>query len=179
MLLFLFIGEVVLSTVAFLSPNTFLQYFQDGLSKELVMNYRGDKDLSNLIDSMQIGLKCCGLTENGFRDWSYNEYFNCSMTNLRAERCSVPYSCCRNYNTSSIPSRMCGDKIQDLSQNSTVEINNIIYTRGCIVAFTELFEKNMNVAGIFCLSCALIQLFAMFLARSLQGQIYEQISRWM
>lgn len=179
MLLFLFIGEVALSTVAFVTPNAFLQYFKDGLSKDLVMKYRDDPNLQNIIDGMQTGLKCCGVSDKGYKDWSQNIYFNCSASNPSPERCSVPYSCCRNPRDldSGIINVMCGNSIQNIS--SVVEVNKFIYTRGCIEAFTEIFERNMNLAACLCLGCALIQLFAMFLARSLQGQIYSQRARWM
>uniref|UniRef100_A0A6G1SMJ9 Tetraspanin-33 n=1 Tax=Aceria tosichella TaxID=561515 RepID=A0A6G1SMJ9_9ACAR len=179
MLLFLFIGEVVLSTVAFVFPNAFLQYFKDGLSKDLIMKYRDDPNLQNIIDGMQTGLKCCGVSDKGYKDWSQNIYFNCSASNPSPERCSVPYSCCRNPRDfdSGIINVMCGNSIQNIS--SVVEVNKFIYTRGCIEAFTEIFERNMNFAACLCLGCALIQLFAMFLARSLQGQIYSQRARWM
>lgn len=179
MLLFLFIGEVVLSTVAFIFPNAFLQYFKEGLSKDLIMKYRDDANLQNIIDGMQIGLKCCGVSDKGYKDWSQNIYFNCSASNPSPERCSVPYSCCRNPRDldSGIINVMCGNSIQNIS--SVVEVNKFIYTRGCIEAFTEIFERNMNLAACLCLGCALIQLFAMFLARSLQGQIYSQRARWM
>lgn len=179
MLLFLFIGEVLLSTVAFVFPNAFLQYFKDGLSKDLIMKYRDDPNLQNIIDGMQTGLKCCGVSDKGYKDWSQNIYFNCSASNPSPERCSVPYSCCRNPRDldSGIINVMCGNSIQNIS--SVVEVNKFIYTRGCIEAFTEIFERNMNLAASLCLGAALIQLFAMFLARSLQGQIYSQRARWM
>lgn len=177
MLLFLFIGEVLLSTVAFVFPNAFLQYFKENLSKDLVMKYRDDPNLQNIIDGMQAGLKCCGVSDKGYKDWTQNIYFNCSASNPSSERCGVPYSCCRNTGESDLSNRMCGNSIQNIS--SVVEVNKFIYDRGCIEAFTEIFERNMNLAACLCLSCALIQLLAMFLARSLQGQIYSQRARWM
>ena len=97
MLLFLFIAEVILSTVAFVFPGSFLAYFKEALTKDLVMKYRiEDTNLQNIIDSMHTGLKCCGISDKGFKDWSQNIYFNCSATNPGPERCGVPYSCCRN-----------------------------------------------------------------------------------
>ncbi|KAH9375781.1 hypothetical protein HPB48_019143 [Haemaphysalis longicornis] len=35
------------------------------------------------------------MTEQSYRDWNVNPYFNCSLVNPSAERCSVPPSCCR------------------------------------------------------------------------------------
>lgn len=164
-----------MSTVAFVFPNAFLQYFKEGLSKDLVMKYRDDLNLQNIIDSVQKNLECCGVSDKGYKDWSQNIYFNCTNSNPSSERCGVPYSCCRL--DSGLINVMCGNSIQNIS--SVVEVNKFIYTRGCIVAFTEIFERNINLAACLCLGCALIQLFAMFLARSLQGQIYSQRARWM
>lgn len=179
MLLFLFIAEVLLSTVAFVFPHAFLLYFKEGLSKDLVMKYRDDPNLQNIIDSMQTGLKCCGVSDKGYKDWSQNMYFNCSSLNPSPEKCGVPYSCCRNARDldSGLINVMCGNSIQNIS--SVVELNKFIYTRGCIEAFTEIFDRNMNIAAMACLSCAVIQLLAMYLARSLQAQIYTQRARWM
>ncbi|KAH9405051.1 Synaptobrevin [Tyrophagus putrescentiae] len=70
----------------------------------------------------------------------------------------------------------CGFNMQNIS--SVVEVNKDIYTRGCIEAITETLEPNMNMVSIGCFVFAIVQLFAMFLARSLQGQIKSQLSRW-
>ncbi|KAH9375777.1 hypothetical protein HPB48_019147 [Haemaphysalis longicornis] len=35
------------------------------------------------------------MTEHSYQDWNVNQYFNCSVGNPSAERCSVPPSCCR------------------------------------------------------------------------------------
>ena len=96
MLLLLFIGEIVLSTVAFVFPNTLSHYFKDKLSKEPLIKYRDDANLQNIIDFVQEELKCCGISDAGYKDWSQNIYFNCTQSNPSSERCSVPYSCCRD-----------------------------------------------------------------------------------
>lgn len=96
MLLILFIGEIVLSTVAFVFPNSLSHYLKDTLAKDPLMKYRDDANLQNLIDVIQRELKCCGISDAGYKDWSQNIYFNCSVTNPSPEKCAVPYSCCRN-----------------------------------------------------------------------------------
>ena len=96
MLLILFIGEIVLSTVAFVFPNSLSNYLKDSLAKDPLMKYRDDANLQNLIDVLQKELKCCGISDGGYKDWSQNIYFNCSLTNPSPEKCAVPYSCCRN-----------------------------------------------------------------------------------
>jgi tetraspanin-33 len=96
MLLILFIGEIVLSTVAFVFPNSLSHYLKDTLAKDPLMKYRDDANLQNLIDVIQRELKCCGISDAGYKDWSQNIYFNCSASNPSPEKCAVPYSCCRN-----------------------------------------------------------------------------------
>ena len=96
MLLLLFIGEIVLATLAFLFPNSLSHYVKDKLSKEPLIKYRDDANLQNIIDYIQEELHCCGISDAGYKDWSQNIYFNCSPTNPSSERCSVPYSCCKN-----------------------------------------------------------------------------------
>lgn len=179
MLLLLFIGEIILSTVAFVFPNSFAYYLKEILSKEPIMKYRDDANLQNLIDVIQIEFKCCGVSDHGYKDWSQNIYFNCTVTNPSPEKCAVPYSCCRNPRNfdSGLINSMCGYNVQNIS--SVVEVNKYIYTRGCIEAITEFIERNMNLVAGVCLGSALVQLLAMFLARSLQGQIMAQRARWM
>ena len=96
MLLLLFIGEIILSTVAFMFPNSFSSYLKDNLSKDPIVKYRDDINLQNLIDVIQTNFKCCGISDKGYKDWSRNDYFNCTMINRNTESCAVPYSCCRN-----------------------------------------------------------------------------------
>lgn len=50
---------------------------------------------------------------------------------------------------------MCGYNVQNIS--SVVEVNKSIYTRGCVEAMTEIFERNMNIVAGVCLGSAIIQ----------------------
>ena len=40
--------------------------------------------------------QCCGVGQDGFKDWNNNMYFRCNETNPSHWRCSVPFSCCIN-----------------------------------------------------------------------------------
>lgn len=102
MLLLLFIGEVILSSLAFIFPNTLLHFLKDRLSKDLITKYREDTNLQNLIDIIQMEFNCCGISDHGYKDWSKNIYFNCTVDNPSSERCAVPFSCCRDFNVSHI-----------------------------------------------------------------------------
>lgn len=62
--------------------------------------YREDSNLQNLIDTIQMKFECCGVSDNGFKDWNMNIYFKCNISNPSSERCAVPFSCCRDFNVS-------------------------------------------------------------------------------
>uniref|UniRef100_A0A452UMZ8 Tetraspanin-10 n=1 Tax=Ursus maritimus TaxID=29073 RepID=A0A452UMZ8_URSMA len=73
--------------VAFWGP------LQDGLESTLhaaITHYQDDPDLHFLIDQVQLGLQCCGVSS--YRDWTWNLDFNCSSP--AAQACSLPASCC-------------------------------------------------------------------------------------
>ncbi|RWS15943.1 tetraspanin-5-like protein [Dinothrombium tinctorium] len=157
MLLLLFIGEIILSSIAFMFPNSFSFALKEKLSNDPIKKYRDDDNLKNLIDIMQTTFKCCGVSDKGYKDWSKNIYFNCSQSNPSPEKCAVPFSCCRNQRNfdSGLPNGMCGYNVQNIS--SVVEVNKYVYTRGCIEAITEVFERNMNLVAMVCLGSAVIQ----------------------
>ncbi|KAK5970742.1 hypothetical protein GCK32_015973 [Trichostrongylus colubriformis] len=62
-----------------------------------IRNYHLNRNLAEIVDSLQESLKCCGVasTAQGYRDWNLSYQFNCSASNPQPEKCSVPYSCCR------------------------------------------------------------------------------------
>lgn len=55
---------------------------------------------------------------------------------------------------------MCGYNVQNIS--SVVEVNKYIYTRGCVEAMTEYFDRNMNLVVAVCLGSAVIQVIKIF-----------------
>lgn len=92
----MFIAETILSAVAILFPNSFLNLVKEAFSNEPIIKYRDDSNLQNIIDLVQTEFQCCGVSDKGYKDWSKNIYFECLDTNPSRERCAVPYSCCRN-----------------------------------------------------------------------------------
>ncbi|XP_013778968.1 tetraspanin-33-like [Limulus polyphemus] len=162
LLLILFLGELVLGTLAFVFPNTLTDWINQGLSQKLVENYRDNANFQNLIDAIQKEFRCCGISDKGYKDWSQNQYFNCSAENPSPERCAVPYSCCR----------------ENANSKSQTALNEKIYTRGCVEGLMEFVKGNLYLVAGICLGVALVQLFAMYLSRTLLNQITLQRARW-
>nr|CAD7396676.1 unnamed protein product [Timema cristinae] len=103
--------------------------------------------------------RCCGLSSEGHMDWAKNEYFNCTSPSV--ERCGVPFSCCMN-----------------ATDISVAEAGKKVWTSGCIEIVRSWAEKNLYTIAGFALGIALSQLFVIYLAKTLEGQIDLQKSRW-
>ncbi|XP_016932851.1 tetraspanin-33 [Drosophila suzukii] len=174
-LLLFFILEMTLAIICFVFPqymNSFLEYqFTD----KIIHSYRDDSDLQNFIDFAQQEFKCCGLSNAGYQDWSKNEYFNCSSPSV--EKCGVPYSCCINATdiSSGLVNIMCGYGVQE---HSVAAASKRIWTSGCIEIVRVWVERNLYVIAGVALGIALLQLFVIYLAKTLEGQIDLQKSRW-
>lgn len=104
-----------------------------------------------------------------------NEYFNCSSPSV--EKCGVPYSCCINATdiSSGLVNIMCGYGVQE---HSVAAASKRIWTSGCIEIVRVWAERNLYVIAGVALGIALIQLFVIYLAKTLEGQIDLQKSRW-
>ena len=172
------------SFLGFLLPHKVTGFLEGTLSDELISNYRDDLDFQNFIDLLQTDFDCCGISSAGYKDWSKNVYFNCTINeedNPSPERCGVPYSCCLPSARFAIsgedmlPNTMCGYQVQLLPErNVTTRIN----TQGCVPIIRNYVEGNLyTVAGI-ALGVALAQLLVIWLSRTLEGQIENQRALW-
>lgn len=77
-LLVFFLGEMTLLALGFIYPHKFSEFLEEKLSQKLIESYRDDLDFQNLIDLIQKDFQCCGISSQGYKDWSNNEYFNCT-----------------------------------------------------------------------------------------------------
>ena len=102
------------------------------LGDKLISNYRSSTDIEATMDYLQVKFRCCGLREQGFKDWTRSVYFSCSEDNPSMERCGVPWSCCRN--ETGFTNALCGRNVQVVDRNIA---SRIIYTKGCIIAVLE------------------------------------------
>lgn len=174
-LLIFFLLEMAIAIMGFVFPHTMQSVLEESFTDKIIHTYREDADLQNLIDFAQQEFKCCGLSSEGYMDWSKNEYFNCSSPSV--ERCGVPFSCCMNATdiSSGLINIMCGYGVQELS---VAEASKKVWTSGCIEIVRSWAERNLyTIAGI-ALGIALSQLFVIYLAKTLEGQIEMQKSQW-
>ncbi|KAK7109100.1 tetraspanin-17-like [Littorina saxatilis] len=153
---------------------------KDTFSKAIV-HYRDDKDMQNLIDSIQKSLGCCGMsdTEKGYEDWNQNVYFNCSKENQSPEKCSVPPSCCK-MSPGTVINLNCGANIYTFEQQGTRTPSDTsrIYTDGCLKSLGDWVNENSLVVGGGLLGVLLPQIFVVCLSRNLLDMIRAQKAKW-
>jgi len=177
-LLIFFLAEMTVIALGFIYPNKLTEFLENELSDQLIQSYRDDLDFQNIIDLVQQDFECCGISSEGYRDWSKNEYFNCTVNkedNPSVERCGVPYSCCHSTD-GALVNLMCGFNVQE--EKDPTEVLQKINTRGCIPTIQALIENNLYTVGGVAIGIALSQLLVIWLARTLEGQIESQKSLW-
>ena len=111
----------------FIFPHKVTNYLEETLSDELIKSYRDDLDFQNLIDLVQTEFQCCGISSESYRDWSKNEYFNCTedpKANPSVERCGVPFRCRtqgnEGLNGDGLPNIMCGFGVQEMKPTDVI-----------------------------------------------------------
>jgi len=178
-LLMFFLIEMALAALGFIFPQKVNVFLEGDLKTELIQNYRDDLDFQNFIDTVQQDFECCGISTDGFRDWSKNQYFNCTdkvEDNPSVERCGVPFSCCLKDQSNELINYMCGFGVQELKDDK--KIGARIYMTGCIPKLRQFFEQNLYTVGGIALGVALAQLLVIWLSRTLEGQIENQRALW-
>ncbi|CAN7984315.1 unnamed protein product [Ixodes pacificus] len=155
---------IAVALLAFLLPSLSVRGrlpIETTLRRAIVI-YRDDPSLEELIDLLQSSLRCCGLTSNGYLDWRFNAYFNCSTWNYSRERCGVPYSCCKDIGR--LPNVMCGYDVTDVSKTDLTAVEKRIYTGGCLRAIEHLVRENGVLVSV--LSAVTVGSLAVGLASS-------------
>ena len=144
-LLIFFLAEMTIIALGFIYPNKLTEFLENELSDQLIQSYRDDLDFQNIIDLVQQDFECCGISSEGYLDWSKNEYFNCTENkedNPSVERCGVPYSCCHR-NDGTLVNLMCGFNVQGKAKTEAFEFIN---TRGCIPTIQVLLNEESSCA---------------------------------
>ncbi|XP_050310293.1 tetraspanin-33-like isoform X2 [Anthonomus grandis grandis] len=175
-LLIFFLIEMGVAILGFVFPQSMQSLLEEHFTDKIIHTYRDDPDLQNFIDFAQQKFQCCGLSSTeGYMDWAKNEYFNCSSPSV--EHCGVPFSCCINATdySSQLVNIMCGYGVQKVT---LAEASKRVWTTGCIDIVCSMMERHLyTIAGV-ALGVALSQLLVIYLAKTLEGQIELQKSRW-
>lgn len=173
----LLLVELTLCILAFVFSSDVQRRVVKILQKEALVHYRDDDDLRNLIDWTQHTFRCCGVGDDGYKDWSYNAYFNCTDDNPSMERCGVPYSCCITPNDVQVGyiNTLCGHGMQ---QHSAPVASDFIFTDGCVQRVLSLAQQNLVTLGALALSIAVLQMLGICLSHVLAKQISSRTWRW-
>jgi hypothetical protein len=147
------------------------------LTDVAVKNYRSNEDFQDIIDSLQLGLSCCGV--NGDGDWDMNIYFNCSGgivgQHTNPEACGVPFSCCVE-DQEGVVNTQCGYGVRDEDKKGERTLH--IHTTGCLFAFKGWLETNLVVVAVAAGVIVLVEVFGFCFSTSLVSDIKRQKARW-
>ncbi|XP_029427492.1 tetraspanin-15-like [Rhinatrema bivittatum] len=135
-----------------------------------IKNYYDDLDFKNIMDFVQKQFKCCGGEE--FKDWEKNPYHDCLAPGPLA--CGVPYTCCLS-NKSIVMNTLCGYKTLNKQR---LEVQNLIYTRGCTEAVITWFLDNYSIMAGVLLGILLPQFLGVLLSLLYISRVEDIISEW-
>ncbi|CAH1793916.1 unnamed protein product [Owenia fusiformis] len=170
----IFFAQLAVGILGFIYRDWFKTQIETQM-QTIIVQYRDDPDLQNLIDWVQDSwLKCCGVT--GPQDWESNIYFNCSSPSR--EKCGVPFSCCQPVDGGEgIVNRQCGYDTRD-PDLKTLKASALVYNKGCIEAGEAWLQANLiPVAGV-AVGIALLQILGICFAQNLRSDILAQKSKW-
>ncbi|KAI0213223.1 Tetraspanin-5 [Lamellibrachia satsuma] len=178
-LLFVFNGCLSVIFLMQMTAGILAFVYKDWMSKQIdiqlknmIVNYREDIDMQNVIDWVQADwLKCCGV-EN-MQDWDSNMYFNCSGPATSVERCGVPFSCCKPKSEEILKDTQCGFGVR-----VTGNTKRNIYDKGCLESAKFWMNHNLvPIAGVV-VAVALLQIFGMCFSQNLRNDILAQKAKW-
>ncbi|XP_028654503.2 tetraspanin-15 [Erpetoichthys calabaricus] len=153
----LLVLQAIALIIALVFGNKTAAVFQSSI-REGIKHYYDDLDFKNILDFVQEKLSCCGGDE--YKDWAVNHYHSCNGTGPLS--CGVPYTCCINKKEAgAVVNTLCGYKTLDKER---LEVNDIIYVRGCIHAVNLWFGDNIGISFSLCCAVVLPQLFGIIMS---------------
>lgn len=178
----IFFSQLLLGVLGFVYRTGVEDQIQNQL-EAMIIGYRDDPDMQNLIDWVQKDwLKCCGV--DGPDDWDKNMYFNSTSKSL--DRCGVPFSCCTptllrgGVDGILTENLQCGFGVrcsgQELRDKNT--LTDDIYTTGCLDAGKDWLNKNLIPVAAVAVGLALLQILGICCAQNLRSDIQAQRAKW-
>ncbi|XP_036402773.1 tetraspanin-15 [Megalops cyprinoides] len=135
-----------------------------------MVNYYDDLDFKNIMDFVQRKFKCCGGQE--YKDWEVNMYHNCSARGPLA--CGVPYTCCFR-KPNEVANTLCGYQVLNKER---LDLQNIIYVRGCTDAVFIWFMDNYKIMAGLLLGILLPQFFGVIISWLYITRVEDAISEF-
>ncbi|OWF55267.1 tetraspanin-33-like [Mizuhopecten yessoensis] len=153
-----------------------LRHAPEKVLKKAIVRYKDDDYYKVWMDNVQKQFKCCGVshTDEGYKDWQLNIYFNCTRLNPSIERCAVPFSCCIFYPGERI-NVMCGFGKTNKSKS---DVEDWIYTQGCVKGFGEWLGKHEQIILLTAGGVMAMQLLGVIFARIFVKRVTKQRARW-
>ncbi|XP_037518080.1 tetraspanin-33 [Rhipicephalus sanguineus] len=167
----------VAAVAGMLMPQSARNHLKQAAFVEFIQGYRQTEYFQHIIDALQTSMRCCGFSEDTFHDWNLNEYFHCASGNPSRERCSVPFSCCRQRvlgvnetSDQSMPSgRFCGHGVLLMDDQ---EAWKRVYTRSCADAALTYVMDNLVVFICVVMVVNMFLLFMLVTSAVLQDQVH-------
>ncbi|CAN8015060.1 unnamed protein product, partial [Ixodes persulcatus] len=95
-------------------------------------------------------------------------YFNCSTANPGFERCSVPYSCCKNASSSRLVSVFCG---RDVLNMSILDARSLVHPTNCPDSAHRFIRQHVMIAAGVCLALVVVLAFADLVTNAIIDEI--------
>ncbi|XP_077534789.1 tetraspanin-33-like [Haemaphysalis longicornis] len=160
--------NLIAGLVVFFLPSQIKKLLAETFSIDVIVHYRDSSDFQSLMDSIQVGMRCCGISRLSFRDWNANMYFNCSRTNPSSERCSVPFSCCKRNSTDQVVSLSCGRNVLNMTD---YDAWFQVYTGNCLDAAHRFVRENVTIITGVCLVFVILLAFVQMVTQALVDEI--------
>ncbi|XP_077533464.1 tetraspanin-33-like [Haemaphysalis longicornis] len=160
--------NLIAGLVVFFLPSQIKKLLAETFSIDVIVHYRDSSDFQSLMDSIQVGMRCCGISRLSFRDWNANMYFNCSRTNPSSERCSVPFSCCKRNSSDQVVSLSCGSNVLNMTD---YDAWFQVYTGNCLDAAHRFVRENVTIITGVCLVFVILLAFVQMVTQALVDEI--------
>ncbi|GMT24222.1 hypothetical protein PFISCL1PPCAC_15519, partial [Pristionchus fissidentatus] len=165
--------EIILICVAYFYSDKFMEILSD-LMKNMISHYSDMENLQDIMDQIQIMMKCCGI--DGPDDWDANMYFMKDQNSAHPppDAGGVPFSCCHTpyNNLTGLVNTGCGRHAR------SAIISSDVFTNGCRAAFEEWKSTNMLAFTISLGVVFIVQVVAFIMAQNLKGDINAQKAKW-
>ncbi|MCI4387195.1 hypothetical protein PGIGA_G00071320 [Pangasianodon gigas] len=144
LLSFIIIIEIGIAIAVYVFRSKITTLVDEGL-KEMIKDYKTNKEIRDNMDNIQQELRCCGVVNAS--DW----------VDYKPDKISVPDSCCKNVTAN------CGD--------GGIKDGKNIYSEGCGTAVEKALKQNVLWIGVAALVIAFIEILGVVFACTLMRGI--------